>query len=96
LEWGKYERNLEDLVASGGESKALENRPEIDGVEWLWNAYIELSTCRPVGFGFAPIPWTAIQLYIAVNKLNGEDEELLNHCISTLDGIQQEHSNKDK
>ena len=91
MEWGKFEQKLEDLVASGGESKALESRPAIDGLEWLWNAYIELSSCRPVGFGFAPIPWTAFQLYIAANKLDSDEEELLSYTISTLDAIQQKH-----
>lgn len=40
-------------------------RPDAWGADWLLQAFWELSTCRPLGFGLVgPIPATAIFAYV--------------------------------
>lgn len=49
-----------------------------------------MSSCRQLGMDMGPIPWTAIAQYVDRYKLDEFEEDLLRHCISVLDKIQQE------
>lgn len=40
---------------------------------WVLDAFRDLATCRPVGFGPSPIPWTAIHDYASANGVRDED-----------------------
>ncbi len=40
---------------------------------WIMEAFRDLATCRPVGFGVAPIPWTAIHEYALAHGVSDED-----------------------
>jgi len=52
------------LVASG-RLQAAHRRPDTAGADWLWRAFLELSTCRAIGFGVVgPIPINAIFQYV--------------------------------
>ena len=49
--------------------------PTLDeGHEFYLHAYLDLSTCRPVGFGPRPIPWTAIRDYAQAYGMQDLDE----------------------
>lgn len=42
----------------------IANAPELLlGLDFVYTAFMELSTCRSVGMGEGPIPWTAIRDY---------------------------------
>jgi hypothetical protein len=74
----------------------LANAPQLkSGLEFYWNAFHELGTCRPVGFGMGQIPWTAIHMYAEAQELDWEDEETLRYLIREMDNAFIEH-NKEK
>ena len=92
LEWGEFEEGLENIVISGGQSKALESKPTINGLEWLWNVYWELDSCRVNGMSLGKIPWTAIMDFVDRYKLTEFEEDVLKLTIRTLDTIRLEAS----
>lgn len=49
----------------------------------MWDAYFELATCRPVGMGLGPIPWTAIHEYAEANGV--QDGERFVRLIRAMD-----------
>lgn len=53
----------------------LDNRPELhEHLAFAWQAFLELSTDRPVGLGGAgPIPWAAIDRYARRYRLDDVD-----------------------
>lgn len=57
--------------------------PKIDGFEFYWEAWQELGTCRPVGFGSAPIPFTSIVEYSKIYEV--EDFEEFLYIIRAMD-----------
>lgn len=67
---------------------AIRDRPNIRGYEWLWDAYLALSTCRAFTMGGpGPIPWTAIHTYSTAHALNVEEDLLLNAVIPHVDTV---------
>lgn len=46
--------------------KPKDEEPCISGLEYYWEAWRELSTCRPVGMGLGPIPFTAMKEYFDI------------------------------
>ena len=75
------------MVESGEPSPALEAKPSIFGLEWLWHGYWELSTCRQSGMDMGQIPWTAKIAYMNYHGYNEYEQQLLNRTISVLDEI---------
>ena len=64
----------------------LANEPVLlDGLELWYRAFNQLSTCRQVGMGMGPIPWTAIHLYAEINEFVGTQREDLFQFIAALD-----------
>jgi hypothetical protein len=60
--------------------------PEVlPGLEFILEAFLELSTTRPSGFGLSRIPWTAIRQYSNDEGLTGEDREHFEAVIRSLD-----------
>ena len=56
---------------------ALLNAPDLlQGLDFFYNAFGQLSTCRPVGMGLGSIPWTAIDRYAERNDVEDFDEFL--------------------
>lgn len=51
----------------------------------MWNAYLELASCRPVGFGKARIPWTAIHEYAVANGI--DDEARFVRLVRVMDAV---------
>jgi len=55
------------------------------GMELYYNAYIELSTCRPSGWGASPIPWSAISDYGRTFEFDEEQFDDLFFFVRALD-----------
>ncbi len=56
------------------------------GLEIYWEAYSDLSTCRPVSFGGPlPIPWSAIREYAEAHDLDGEQTESMEFLVRRMD-----------
>lgn len=78
------------MVADGYPSPALDSKPQIDGLEWLWEAYWELDTCRMEGMSPGKIPWTALCQYSEYHGFTEYEYESMKHCIRVLDEIRLE------
>lgn len=57
--------------------------PEIEN--WIMTAFADLSTCRDVGMGVGPIPWTAIDAYATRAGLDRRAALTFTGCIRALD-----------
>ena len=66
---------------------AIRDRPSVTGFEWLWQAFIDLGTCRHYGMSPGPIPWTAIEEYARVNELGVDDTWMLHRVIRRADDV---------
>lgn len=55
-------------------------------MELFFNAYMQLSSCRPLGFGaLGQIPWTAVIQWADVNGLDERQRDDLVHYIRAMD-----------
>lgn len=59
-----------------------------------YEAFTELSTCRQVGMGTGPIPWTAIDRYGTRHGFAGEGFEYLVRMVRALDDAFLAYSRK--
>ena len=82
------------MAAAGMEVPALDNRPVTIGLNWLWEAFMDLTTCRPIGMGVGPIPWTAIQTYAESERLDPEETWTLHQVIRHMDQVYLEHTHR--
>ena len=48
-------------------------------------AFVQLRTCRPIGMGVGPIPWTAVDAYCERHGIRGELRFVFEHCVAALD-----------
>lgn len=68
--------------------KFLAEEPQVDdGVMIMLRAYVEVSSCRSVGFGLGPIPWTAMVDWCVWHRL---ERDVANHVIKVLRLVDQE------
>lgn len=73
----------------------IRNAPELQiGLELYFDAFFELSTCRQVGFGLSPIPWSAIREYALTYGLDDVQTEDLTHHIRTMDEAFLKHHSR--
>lgn len=64
----------------------IANAPELlPGLEPYFEAFSRLSTCRQIGMGVGPIPWTAIVQYAALQELDQWHADMLIWCIEAMD-----------
>lgn len=64
----------------------IKNAPELQlGLEFFYLAFLELSSCRYLGFGAGPIPWLSISSYCEINDVVGEQREDLIFHVQKLD-----------
>lgn len=63
MQWKGKEQFYEHLERTQRLAPA-HRRPVVLDLFWLFRAWRELSTCRPVGFSVGPIPLTAIFEYV--------------------------------
>lgn len=62
------------------------NTPELlPGLELYKLAFNDLSTCRQIGMGIGPVPWTAIQEYGSMQGLGQDQFEALHYHIARMD-----------
>lgn len=91
MKYGDKVEWFEQLAAEGQDVPALDARPTVDGVEWIWDAWIDLGTCRAIGMDIGPVPWTAISAWAQWNGLDGDDFEELTFCVRHLEGVYRDH-----
>lgn len=64
----------------------IANAPELKtGHELYYVAFLELNSCRQIGFSIGPIPWTAIRDYCVEHEIEGEQKDDLFDCVQALD-----------
>ena len=64
----------------------IANSPELlDGLELYWTAFNELNTCRSLGMGPGPIPFTSVLDYARAHGFSEEQTETLFHHIREMD-----------
>lgn len=49
------------------------------------SAFHRLSTCRQIGMGVGPIPWTAIVQYGSMQELSQDQSEALHYHMARMD-----------
>lgn len=54
-------------------------------MEYYISAFWSLSSCRSIGFGEGPIPWTAVREYGKMLRLGDDDFAELSEVIGALD-----------
>lgn len=72
--------------------KEEDQEPGIEGLEFYYDAFRELSTSRPVGMAAGPIPFTAIAEYFKIYELDDFEEFL--YIIRQLDKVYLELSSE--
>ena len=64
----------------------IANAPDLHlGMDLYFTAFIELSSCRPVGMGMGSIPWTSIADYGEAYGFDGEQRDDLFFFVRALD-----------
>jgi hypothetical protein len=91
------EKLIADLSRAGQPlPEKIQNAPTLLlGLEFYYNAFQDLSSCRSVGMGLGPIPWTAMNDYCRSYGIRGEQREDFFHHVSALDDKYREYVNKE-
>lgn len=84
-----------DLLARGF-IKPEDQEPEIYGLDFYFDAFAELATCRPGGMDVQPIPFTAIIEYARIYEVGDFEEfkEIIRMMDDTLLKLQKESEKK--
>lgn len=64
------------------------------GLEFYFTAFLELTSCRTIGFGVGPIPWLAIIKYCEIHEVEGDQRDDLIYHVQVLDGVYLDWENK--
>lgn len=73
----------------------IQNAPELFiGSELFYGAFMDLSTCRPAGWGVCPIPFSAIIDYAAAMDIEGDQRDDLVLFVRSLDAAYVKHYNQ--
>lgn len=99
LEQAPHERKIIQMALREGRPlpRKIANAPTLDlGLELYYNAFWELDTCRPQGFGPGPIPWTAMNAYALRYDMTDEQTDELFHFVRAMDRAYLEHQAKRK
>lgn len=76
---------------------AIQNAPDLEmGLELFYGAFFDLTSCRSLGMGLGPIPWTAVNQYARAYGYSEEQEEDLQFYISRMDHAYMEWAAKKK
>ena len=85
------------MAMEGVKLKALDDKPEIHGEEWIYDAWCEMAGDRAGSMGPVPTPWTAIDRYAKRYGIEGDTFEVFVHCLRSLDtGLIEYHEDKQK
>ncbi len=64
----------------------VQDAPEVAlGLEFYWDSFVDLNTCRQSGMGLGPIPWTSILQYANENDVQGIQRQALFHHVRSMD-----------
>ena len=88
LEHGKTEKQLLKDAYQWGlpVPDCIANPPVLgEGLGMFLDAFWRLTTCRQMGFGLGPIPWTAIQEYARINEFDDDHADDLEHHVMAMD-----------
>lgn len=101
LKQGKTEGQIiDDVIRSGSRRplpKAIQEAPVLEeSLELFYDAYTSLGTCRPVGFGFSPIPWTAVADYCQRKDFDEYQTEALHFIVNEMDDAIRKHEKETK
>ena len=66
------------------------------GLELYYDAFWDLSTCRPNGMGAGPIPWNVIHDYGSTFTFDTEQMEDLFYLVRVMDNVFLAHHSKKK
>lgn len=76
--------------------KRIQEAPELEQhLVLYYNAFWDLSSCRSVGFGYGPIPWTAVTDWCILYGLDAEQIHLMHRYIRKMDEVYLKHHAKD-
>jgi len=82
----------EDKIIQSAESQKLplpdwiKNRPELAfGLEFYYMAFMDLNSCRQIGMGEGPIPWTDIYLYAQAYDIVEYEFDRFHHIMCSMD-----------
>lgn len=69
------------------------NAPQLEfGLEWYYEAFGKLTTCRSIGMGAGPIPWLAMDAYGKRYGLDLEEQEDFEFLIGAMDDAYLKHA----
>jgi hypothetical protein len=67
---------------------AIANAPELaPGLNLFYLAFLDLTSCRTLGYSQGPIPWLAIHYYCEAHGIEGEQREDLFYHVAQLDKV---------
>ena len=70
----------------------IKNAPELaPGLGIYLRAFYELDSCRPVGMGEGPIPWTAVEDWCRSLGLDEEERDDVHYLVRRLDNAYLKH-----
>jgi hypothetical protein len=70
----------------GHDLNALASRPELfEHLEWIWQAFWDLSSDRQIGFGQGPIMWISIDAYARRHRVKDERFDRLLSFLRRMD-----------
>lgn len=74
---------------------AIQNAPELwPGMGVYYSAWVELDSCRMIGFNVGPVPWTAIEEYCIRLDLDIDEKADMHFFLRKLDGAYLDHQRK--
>ena len=98
LEQGGVEEFIVKAALKRGERipDRIANAPQLmDGLDLYWEAFMDLTTDRPSGFGVGAIPWSAIKRWADHYEIGGEDFDYLVTYIRAMDGAYMKFAHKE-
>lgn len=73
----------------------IQNAPQLHlGLQLYYDAFFELNTCRTVGMGLGPIPWTAVIDYARAFEFDDEQTDSLIYFVREMDAAFLAQKNK--
>lgn len=90
LQQGPHEQQIIEQALKSGLPipSRIENAPSIlPGLELYYIGFLELSSCRQIGFGVGPISWISIEQYCQLKGLDEEQTESMHYHIVRMDAV---------
>ena len=73
----------------------IANAPSLQlGLQMYWSSFMELSSCRPTGWGVGPIPWDAMRDYAREYELTESETTDFKQILRAMDNAYLEYERK--